>query len=387
MAPSSQPQSLPENPFAVDTVELAPLVVDLTVNPFDDTDVTPAEVPETIESPSATPSGPVTSTVNPFGEEKEFVLKEEEVPAKKIVTKTIVNPFDASSDDEEEASGNPFGEHEEKPTNPFDAESEEEAANPFNVKESSRNPFDASSDEEETGNPFDVKEEEETRNPFDAPHSAVVITPTVNPFAETTSLASHAVDLNPFANIDSNPTEIEEEKEESESESESEAVQLAKLKQEEELRVQELLLKQRMEEEKKAEEARLAEIQRQKEEQLLAQKRQFENQEMERLCIEQSLRVGIPCMKWCRNGKSHQTIVKLVDVNSVASIQWVRKKALLRAQLASFALNEITAVEDINDSSIFVLKTLTRELRLEMPNQSKKFEVMNGLRQMCPNLA
>lgn len=87
VAPSSQPQSLPENPFAVDTVELAPLVVDLTVNPFDDTDVTPAEVPETIESPSATPSGPVTSTVNPFGEEKEFVLKEEEVPAKKIVTK------------------------------------------------------------------------------------------------------------------------------------------------------------------------------------------------------------------------------------------------------------------------------------------------------------
>lgn len=45
------------------------------------------------------------------------------------------------------------------------------------------------------------------------------------------------------------------------------------------------------------------------------------------------------------------------------------------------------SIEDVRDSPIFALKTLTRELRLEMPNQSKKCEVMNGLKQLCPNLA
>lgn len=397
--PSSQSQLLPENPFAVDMTEFAPLVVDLAVNPFDDTDVVLSEVPEAVESPSAAQSTPLTKTVNPFGEEKELVIKEEEVQAK-IVTKAVVNPFDATSEEEtgnpfdaaseEEESGNPFDvqNEEKKQTNPFDAVSEEEeSGNPFDVKESSRNPFDATSEEEETGNPFDT--EKVSTNPFDTQNDkeAVVITPALNPFADSTTLTPTAVDTNPFANVDTTPVEVVEEKEESESDAESEAVQLARLKQEEERRVQELLLKQRMEEEKKAEEARIAEAKRREEEQLLAQKRDFENQEMDRLCFEQSLRVGIPCTKWCRNNKSHRTIVKLIDLNHVASIQWVRKKTLLRTQLASLSLEEIMSIEDVRDSPIFALKTLTRELRLEMPNQSKKCEVMNGLKQLCPNLA
>ena len=198
------------------------------------------------------------------------------------------------------------------------------------MKESSRNPFDATSEEEETGNPFDT--EKVSTNPFDTQNDkeAVVITPALNPFADSTTLTPTAVDTNPFANVDTTPVEVVEEKEESESDAESEAVQLARLKQEEERRVQELLLKQRMEEEKKAEEARIAEAKRREEEQLLAQKRDFENQEMgrndrftslvDRLCFEQSLRVGIPCTKWCRNNKSHRTIVKLIDLNHVASV-------------------------------------------------------------------
>ena len=113
-------------------------------------------------------------------EQLQLEAKEEEKPAAVLVKSA--NPFDMSSDEEEEAA-NPF-DAPEKPaaTNPFDApDSDEEGGNPFDAPAAkpvakpavkSVNPFDApDSDEEEGGNPFDEPKKPATTNPFDAPDS------------------------------------------------------------------------------------------------------------------------------------------------------------------------------------------------------------------------
>ena len=48
--------------------------------------------------------------------------------------------------------------------------------------------------------------------------------------------------------------------------------------------------------------------------------------------------------------------------------------------------DEVTAVEDA-EATVVALKTATRELRLEMPSQMMKTEVVKALRAVCPNLS
>ena len=47
----------------------------------------------------------------------------------------------------------------------------------------------------------------------------------------------------------------------------------------------------------------------------------------------------------------------------------------------------MTAIESVADSTVLALKTATRELRVELPSQAVKEEMMKGLQEVCPNLS
>ena len=211
---TAEPLNL-DDAFDVGGESLAPISLDLAVNPFeeDDTPLTPPNE----ESPS-TPmkEEPASNAANPFGTEEAIVMPEAEQKPVLSLNKSL-NPFDAiSSDDDDENGGNPFdvapkpASKPGKSSNPFDAmsdeeEDEEDSKNPFMEKPKSSNPFDAvSEEEEEGGNPFDApskaqakpkssnpfdavsdedEEEESGGNPFDAPPKAKNAAPkSSNPF-------------------------------------------------------------------------------------------------------------------------------------------------------------------------------------------------------------
>ena len=145
-----------DDAFDVGGEALAPISLDLAVNPFEE-DETPLTPPKD-ESPS-TPmkEEPASKSVNPFGTEEAIVMPEAEQKPVLSLNKSM-NPFDAISSDDDESTGNAFDAPLKpvnipvKSSNPFDAMSDEEEAdgkNPFAEKPKSSNPFDASSDEED----------------------------------------------------------------------------------------------------------------------------------------------------------------------------------------------------------------------------------------------
>ena len=295
-----EPAKEEPNPFAIEK-PFECMAVDIEVNPFEE-DATAIPVAEESPVSAAEEKAPVPAVVNPFGSEEQLQLeaKEEEKPAAVLVKSA--NPFDMSSDEEEEAA-NPF-DAPEKPaaTNPFDApDSDEEGGNPFDApaakpvaKPVATNPFEApDSDEEEGGNPFDEPKKPATTNPFDAPDSDEeggnpFDTPAAKPVAKPVAKPAKATNpfegmlkveekaVTAFSNVEvkkesANPFEEEEKAAEE---------QVRQLRLAEERRVEEMMKKE--EEERLQKEKAEAEAARKKaeEERMQKQRREFESAEM-----------------------------------------------------------------------------------------------------------
>ena len=237
---------------------------------------------------------------------EEEPLKEEETP-KEDLKVTSSNPFDAPSEEEEEA-GNPFDPEEVKVTspNPFDNPSEEE-------EEESGNPFAAPEEKpkEEAHNPFDEEEKEQV-SPLEQVSSPG---PMLGKTKKQKSIFNmfrrdkdERKDASPslFASLTSSITNtVNSIVSATTTPDEDPAVKAAR--EEEERKAREEAERQRREEEER--------IRKQREEE--ERKRREEEERIRKTAmIEEKLKAGIVCMKHCSRGKPHETTVSLITHSS-----------------------------------------------------------------------
>lgn len=252
--------------------------ISLSFDPFPQDETPAPSVP-----PMPLPAIPETAK-NPFGDETETLAKlgGKSAPAGN-------NPFDQESDETpEEDSGkrNPFDETDDESSagNPFDKETP--SNNPFDetpaklpANSSSNNPFDeVSSDETPSKNPFD---EPSSRNPFDeTPAKLPANSPSNNPFDETPNSPVNETPSNPFDETPSNPPPANN-----------------------------------------PPESRKALVEQQETAQLEAIRRSFAANEDGNDWTKKSraewkralakLTAGVKCVKWCSNGTSHKTVLRV----------------------------------------------------------------------------
>ena len=233
------------------------------------------------------------------------------------------------------------------PLNPFDETPNDSPRNPFDEEISRKNPFD------ETPTP--------PRNPFDEE----VKTPPIklNPFDDTSEdLSSVESARNPFSGIPSSkksspeisPISISDSFEKLESAAEQKELKAKQQLANEPINDQNAPVEADIQPDDTSDET--PERKRERSE-LMSMMQVYKTNPDEWNVFLMRFRSGIKCRKWCSNGTTHNTVLRLVEEEGHRIIEYDHKKVLVKRKPGRIDFDEISELRNVSGTNMFVIES------------------------------